>query len=1133
VSTVPPSGLREDGNHSLANGGVAYHRFSVTEEQEVTIRVNNSRDDYWGMWLHRDTGSFDSSSRIGEWRHMYNRQNPTEQLTLEPGEYVLSVATCYGIPESTLGSSTCSGGNGAMDYRLRIDSQSNWQETNQSREWGIQGLMVSLDESDPQAPQYQVISNGRSWFEVETTDDLSGYLGKELIGVHTFETLQVKGGASVDFGGDRVEVRDLANSSISGELMNADFTEEDLAAILDSPSVTGKLVISDQEINGISAGNMSLVLDNVTVDGDLILDGTTLSAINVVQVTGELALLSESKITVPYPASGVFYSLQLNVIGHISVEYGSSIDVTAKGYSAIYGGPDSVRYTREGCHGGDVYNGSNCTYGDYQRARFAGSGSRHRRGGGVVELTTPALYLYGDIQADGQGGYGNGGAGGSIHLDVGELHGDGLISASGGDGNSSGHYAGAGGRISLAVQNDYFAGSVQASSGAVGYASGAGTVYWVPTAGSQEYGDLTVNNGDRTTQNGSTPIKSVGRRVITGMEEVATGIWEVTVDGTPWNATNESLGWGLQGREVSLDAADEQAPLYRVANNAEGSLRIESADNLSVYLGRELIGIHTFNTVNILGQANVTFGSDRVVVLNPAESQVKEGAILQSGELIWSGSIALDGEAMTLSNKGQLVRIDGDLTLMNLAKVTVPYAQNYQSSLYPLRLEVTGQVSVEYGSSIDVTAKGYPNRHGGPEFGSRMNEACHGGNAYGHANCVYGAYERARFAGSGSYYSRGGGVVELTTPALYLYGGILADGQTEGAHGGAGGSIHLDVGEFHGDGVLSASGGDASGSTSYEDGAGGRISLAVQENFFTGGVNTASGAAGHASGAGTVYWIPTEEGQQHGDLFIDNNNYTAQSGSTLIRSVGSHSVSSIDMTPSSQWNVEVNPSDMLNLFGQGSVFAQGAGSIEKIPFTIEQSGTYQFVIRSGEIAPDANIFVNDSNLTSSDHLFGGAEAYTSQVGNDRVYTYELSPGSYFLAVGSYPMTVDDVVNGRSLNGISSGSFSYSISNQAGATWAPEDNAGAAGVSGREIRFVSGDSRSPVYTIENNDGYNLKIETQDDLSLYDGYEIQGIHRFKTLSVTGGASVDFSGDEVEILDLSNSDLSGEIINAKMVN
>ena len=915
--------------------------------------------------------------------------------------------------------------------------------------------------------------------------------------------------------------------------MNADFTEEDLAAILDSPSVTGKLVISDQEINGISAGNMSLVLDNVTVDGDLILDGTTLSAINVVQVTGELALLSESKITVPYPASGVFYSLQLNVIGHISVEYGSSIDVTAKGYSAIYGGPDSVRYTREGCHGGDVYNGSNCTYGDYQRARFAGSGSRHRRGGGVVELTTPALYLYGDIQADGQGGYGNGGAGGSIHLDVGELHGDGLISASGGDGNSSGHYAGAGGRISLAVQNDYFAGSVQASSGAVGYASGAGTVYWVPTAGSQEYGDLTVNNGDRTTQNGSTPIKSVGRRVITGMEEVAAGIWEVTVDGTPWNATNESLGWGLQGREVSLDAADEQAPLYRVANNAEGSLRIESADNLSVYLGRELIGIHTFNTVNILGQANVTFGSDRVVVLNPAESQVKEGAILQSGELIWSGSIALDGEAMTLSNKGQLVRIDGDLTLMNLAKVTVPYAQNYQSSLYPLRLEVTGQVSVEYGSSIDVTAKGYPNRHGGPEFGSRMNEACHGGNAYGHANCVYGAYERARFAGSGSYYSRGGGVVELTTPALYLYGGILADGQTEGAHGGAGGSIHLDVGEFHGDGVLSASGGDASGSTSYEDGAGGRISLAVQENFFTGGVNTASGAAGHASGAGTVYWIPTEEGQQHGDLFIDNNNYTAQSGSTLIRSVGSHSVSSIDMTPSSQWNVEVNPSDMLNLFGQGSVFAQGAGSIEKIPFTIEQSGTYQFVIRSGEIAPDANIFVNDSNLTSSDHLFGGAEAYTSQVGNDRVYTYELSPGSYFLAVGSYPMTVDDVVNGRSLNGISSGSFSYSISNQAGATWAPEDNAGAAGVSGREIRFVSGDSRSPVYTIENNDGYNLKIETQDDLSLYDGYEIQGIHRFKTLSVTGGASVDFSGDEVEILDLSNSDLSGEIINAKMVN
>ncbi|MGY8776377.1 MAG: hypothetical protein ACKVLK_16820, partial [Spongiibacter sp.] len=202
---------------------------------------------------------------------------------------------------------------------------------------------------------------------------------------------------------------------------------------------------------------------------------------------------------------------------------------------------------------------------------------------------------------------------------VGELHGDGLISASGGDGEYSSISDGAGGRISLAVHDDYFTGTVQAASGKVGYASGAGTVYWVPAEGRQ-YGDLIVDNGGRSTQNGSTPIKSVGRRGITAVEEVSAGVWDLTVDGTPWNATNESLGWGLQGQEVSLDASDELAPLYRVVSNTQSSLRIETADNLSGYLGRELIGVHTFNTLSVTSGASVSFGGDRVYLIDPGNS---------------------------------------------------------------------------------------------------------------------------------------------------------------------------------------------------------------------------------------------------------------------------------------------------------------------------------------------------------------------------------------------------------------------------------------------------------------------------------------------------------------------------------
>ena len=47
-------------------------------------------------------------------------------------------------------------------------------------------------------------------------------MGRELIGVHTFETLQVKDGASVDFGGDRVLLLDPDQSDLSGELLNVD-----------------------------------------------------------------------------------------------------------------------------------------------------------------------------------------------------------------------------------------------------------------------------------------------------------------------------------------------------------------------------------------------------------------------------------------------------------------------------------------------------------------------------------------------------------------------------------------------------------------------------------------------------------------------------------------------------------------------------------------------------------------------------------------------------------------------------------------------------------------------------------------------------------------------------------------------
>ena len=61
---------------------------------------------------------------------------------------------------------------------------------------------------------YEITSNGYESLIIHTDDDLSIYNGRnsELIGVHSFDTIDVQGGAQVDFGIDRVFVNDLGSS---------------------------------------------------------------------------------------------------------------------------------------------------------------------------------------------------------------------------------------------------------------------------------------------------------------------------------------------------------------------------------------------------------------------------------------------------------------------------------------------------------------------------------------------------------------------------------------------------------------------------------------------------------------------------------------------------------------------------------------------------------------------------------------------------------------------------------------------------------------------------------------------------------------------------------------------------------
>ena len=400
---------------------------------------------------------------------------------------------------------------------------------------------------------------------------------------------------------------------------------------------TDRVILKDTVQSEIDADS-ALLSGELIWDGSILLDGKTLSLGNtsaeLTRINGDLTLSSGSVLTVPVgkASPNALHTLRLEVTGEVTIDSSSSIDLTGKGYPSGRTGPNFDTSSVSGtdyCHGGNETRGSSdCTYGRYQRARFAGSGAS---AGGLLELTAPTLNLYGSIVVDGDEG-GSSGAGGGVHLFVGTLNGNGLISASGGGGGS---YRGSGGgRISLDVATNNFDGEVRARGGRrLSYeTAGAGTVYWVPQPG-QVHGDLLVSNdvSSPETKSGSTPIRNVGRRAITLIEEVSSGVWEVEVADTPWKATDTALDWGVQGIEVSLNADDANAPLYTVVSNTTNRLRIETQDDLGAYIGTDLIGVHTFNTVHVTGGASVTFGSDRVV-LNGTGS-VMDGELL-SGELV-------------------------------------------------------------------------------------------------------------------------------------------------------------------------------------------------------------------------------------------------------------------------------------------------------------------------------------------------------------------------------------------------------------------------------------------------------------------------------------------------------------------
>jgi len=262
-----------------------------------------------------------------------------------------------------------------------------------------------------------------------------------------------------------------------------------------------------------TSGAVVFTTDTTVAGTDLTYDGQDITVQGcVLTVSGQhqfasLAVVSNGTVTHPAFTDTEVHSLDLVISGALTIEAGSAVDVSGRGYI----GDRTVGNTTEGAstgHSGGSYGGlgypapagsgvPNRTYGDFRDPQHPGAGGGgaepgYGTGGGLVRLVAGSLVLDGAIRADGRGALGGdrpGGAGGGIRLDVGTLSGAGSISANGGNATwDSG--SGGGGRIAIyydTVTTFDLLANVTAHGGLNGgaHGGGVGTVYLHPNGGAE------------------------------------------------------------------------------------------------------------------------------------------------------------------------------------------------------------------------------------------------------------------------------------------------------------------------------------------------------------------------------------------------------------------------------------------------------------------------------------------------------------------------------------------------------------------------------------------------------------------------------------------------------------------------
>jgi hypothetical protein len=554
-----------------------------------------------------------------------------------------------------------------------------------------------------------------------------------------------------------------------------------------------------------------------------------------------------------------------------------SINVTGRGFgdTQTYDGAIVPYASVGGSHigsGTSAQTGS--TFGSVQHPREAGGGAYSgAAGGGIVHISAADVTLDGWIDARGAAGT-RAGAGGSIWIETGVIHGAGALVVHGG---ASTYESGGGGAISVEYTDPR---SQVPSIGLRGGFSGNGLV----NGGS---GSLFVKGPTSTF--GELTLDSVGfNDDWTDLPSLGTGFAQAGSAGATLVTDHAAtIPPYFAGHWVEItNSAGVLKGTWRVAtiNNKSVTLAPNGSESVNIQPGDKWQGVYRFDAVHALNGEKLRSGDPIRVGANGIvnlDGPTGPGQYLTLTSPIVGTDVSVSGHVRVSSIMATNLTVKPDSTL------TAPSE---------LALDISGALTVD--GTIDVSGGGYAagtsypgalgpyNSVGGSHIG--VGSASSNSTA---AGLTFGSIYHPRELGGGAFASAGGGgALRIKAGQFAFNGRIRANGADSTDKGGGGGSVWITAAKIAGSGAIEARGGgrtDAGGGNAqYEVGGGGAVSIEYTDAtsqlpsvLIRGGLSIQR----HPGGSGSLY--VRGPASTYGELTLDNGGF-ANAELTELPSLG-------------------------------------------------------------------------------------------------------------------------------------------------------------------------------------------------------------------------------------------------------